>query len=452
MLDPGGYSGTDWSTAEVIDMWLAISNQDTTSHWEVVEGWRKSSQLTDQHLQAVKNYRKNLIDAWPPEKSAASAAYVKRLDDLIDHLQQTFDAATANLDAFRSATLAIGDARTNLGKIVDEYYTNEAALRTFNESKSQRTPGQGNYKLPEPKPPVPDGRQEQLASQARSIMYGLGHELTTAQTQIVDPEAYDPTYGMGDDKRQYGGTTYSAPGIPEVVPFDPHTSSASISGGTASHMSPTHADSPTTGPPSTSPGSIRQPGLILGGMDPHAVVAPSGIPYPLPTPITGRLSMPNVITPPPPFAPDFVGLPSTAPTSLGPGRSLFGNGFGGPGAGRSSSVQAMPPGGVIGGQPGVGLGQPGTGGRAMQRISPAGGLLNAAGSPPARTGAGSRVASAYGQPSGTAQGRNISRHDKPDDSTQWDPDNPWKIAEGVDPVVFAARDPRIDPGPAIGLN
>ncbi len=71
MLDSGGYSGTDWSTTEVIDMWLAICNQDTTPHWQVVAGWRKSYELTAEHLSAVKSYRANLAQAWPPEKNAA---------------------------------------------------------------------------------------------------------------------------------------------------------------------------------------------------------------------------------------------------------------------------------------------------------------------------------------------------------------------------------------------
>ena len=109
MLDAGGgggYGGTNWSSASVMDMWLAVGNQETTPHWESLTGWRKSYELTQQHMTAVKNYRENLATAWPPEKSAASAAYIRRLDDLIEHLQHTYDAAVANYGAFSSATLA----------------------------------------------------------------------------------------------------------------------------------------------------------------------------------------------------------------------------------------------------------------------------------------------------------------------------------------------------------
>jgi hypothetical protein len=40
-----------------------------------------------------------------------------------------------------------------------------------------------------------------------------------------------------------------------------------------------------------------------------------------------------------------------------------------------------------------------------------------------------------------------------EDHQQWDPDNPWLIYEGVEPVVLPPNDPGpIDPGPAIGRN
>ena len=86
MLDPGGGSGnggTNWYGRSVPDMWTAMANQQTDNHWTLLTGWRKSYELTLQHMTAVRNYRENLAAAWPPEKSAASAAYLQRLDDLL---------------------------------------------------------------------------------------------------------------------------------------------------------------------------------------------------------------------------------------------------------------------------------------------------------------------------------------------------------------------------------
>jgi len=85
MLDPSGGSGnggTNWYGRSVPDMWTAMANQQTDNHWTLLTGWRKSYELTLQHMSAVRNYRDNLAAAWPPERSAASAAYLQRLDDL----------------------------------------------------------------------------------------------------------------------------------------------------------------------------------------------------------------------------------------------------------------------------------------------------------------------------------------------------------------------------------
>jgi len=81
-------------------MWEFVANQDTTAHYERLTGWRKSYELILEHMAHVQNYRENLAAAWPPEKSPASAAYIAQLDDLLENLQQTYDAAIANHTAF----------------------------------------------------------------------------------------------------------------------------------------------------------------------------------------------------------------------------------------------------------------------------------------------------------------------------------------------------------------
>jgi hypothetical protein len=191
MLDAGGgggYAGTNWSSMSVIDMWLAVGNQETTPHWDLLTGWRRSFELTLQHMAQVKGYRENLAAAWPPERSPASAAYIARLDELIAHLQGTYDAAVANHSAFSSATLALSSARTDLERVVNEYLANEGKLTAF-ESEQAKTNSGGLMRRAEVKPPVADGRQLQLESQARTIMYGLSSELSQARTSATTKRA-----------------------------------------------------------------------------------------------------------------------------------------------------------------------------------------------------------------------------------------------------------------------
>src|SRR4051794_29140071 len=110
----GGYGGTNWNSTDVRYMWAMIANQETDSHYDVVEGWRKTADLTSTHIGQVTAYRDNLASVWPPTKSAASAAYIERLNSLIADLQATHDAASANYTAFSTVTLTLSLARTKL--------------------------------------------------------------------------------------------------------------------------------------------------------------------------------------------------------------------------------------------------------------------------------------------------------------------------------------------------
>jgi hypothetical protein len=49
-----------------------------------------------------------------------------------------------------------------------------------------------------------------------------------------------------------------------------------------------------------------------------------------------------------------------------------------------------------------------------------------------------------------APGRSGRRERGEDDQMAFDPDNPWEVAEGVDPVIAPSQDnPRHDPGPNV---
>ena len=439
----GGYGGTDWMAMDVIQMWQAIQNQDTTAHYQLLDGWRKSYELTLEHLGQVQNYRQNLAEAWPPEKSAASAAYLQRLDELIANLQSTYDAAVATHHAFASATLAISLSRNDVEKIYTEYTSNQTKLEEF---KNRPYVAAGKSAVPPQKPPVADGRQEQLNNQARSIMYGLSSEIIQARAQITKPPKYDPTPTRGDGGHEGDGTNYVPPPIPPVSTFDPNSSLHSTASSQTQH-STTHAASPGAQPPSTGPNAGRQPGLILGGTQPTPIVPPPPTTV-IGSPPFGGGPLPNVISPTPILPPPPLGsAPIGPPPTAGINKGLVGEGLGRSAPG---GMRAMPPGGVIGGTPGVGLGQPGAGGRGASRVNPVGGVINPSNSE-GRNGVAGRSAAA-GQSMTNLGGRDSSRRNESEDTSHWDPDNPWETAEGVSPVVLPATEQRVDPGPAIGLR
>jgi hypothetical protein len=446
MLDSGGgggYGGTDWSTKTVIEMWQALEGQETTPHYQLLTGWQRSYELTLQHMSQVKNYRDNLATAWPPEKSPASAAYIERLDQLLASLQTTYDAAVANHSAFASATLAISLSRTDVKKIYDEYTGNQQKLDAFN-AKPKPVQYTRVPIIPQ-KPPVEDGRQEQLNNQARSIMFGLSGEIIQARGQITKPPAYKPPGARQDGRDDSETPTYTPPIISPPGTFDSDSGSSNSAPNKTQHFT-AQPNSPVADSPNTPPSISRQPGLVLGGVQPTPPTP--GI---TPPPPGGGGPLPNVITPGPVLPTPPIGVP---PRSLAPGSGGIPKTYPGPGMGRpgmnglpETAIRAMPPGGVIGGSPGVGLGQPMTGGRSTSRVNPVGGVINNA---EGRPGLGGRGA-AVGQPMGNVNGRGSGRRSESDETPHWDPDNPWETAEGVSPVVLPVQEQRVDPGPAIGL-
>jgi len=443
MLDAGsdgGYSGTNWYGMSMIDIWMTVQNQDTTPHWELLAGWRKSYELTLQHMSAVKSYRDNLASAWPPEKSQAAEAYVGRLNQLIDHLQQTYDAAVANHGAFSSATLALSAARRDLEPVVNEYLANTAKIADYEREVASPPPVGEDGIAPPVQNPVAAGRQTELEAKARGIMSGLSSELVTARNQLRRPPEYKGE--QVDDELPSDGSTYVPPPIPLVTPIDPGSGTPSSVNAAPSH-NPVTVSSPST-PSSSAQG--RLPGLVLGGTQPP-VLAPPAAP-PINPPLVGGLSS-TPVTPIAPVAPIKPGLGSTrAPSTPGAGR---------PGAPSGVGARGIPipeggligPNGVIGARPGGGVGQP-PAARLPGNVNPVGGVIAPNQAAAGRTGPGGSRPTA--QPFGTISGQPRSSDGRSETSKQWDPDNPWATEKGVDPVLLPPEEPRIDPGPAIGLS
>jgi hypothetical protein len=430
----GSVGGTDFYSMDVPTMWALVANQDTTAHYQLLSGWQRSYELILQHMAQVQNYRDNLATAWPPEKSPASAAYIAELDGLVANLQKTYDATIANHTAFAGATLSLSLSRNDLKKIYDQYAANQTKLDAFNAAPKPLSSGKAV--APPLKPPVAAGQQEQLNNQARVLMSKLSTDLAQAQTSLTTPPAFDPARFQDVGKKDEPTQTYTPPVIPPVIPTE------SNAGASSSHGS---SISPITVPASSPIAGVRQPGLVLGGIDPLIATSPTPA-TPLPT---GTGPLPNVISqapilPPAPF-------PSGTPTAPGVMRSLPGEGIGRSGisAGPVGGVRAMPAGGVIGGAPGVGPGRPALGrGSSAQRVNPIGGVI---GSSSGDSGSGPRGSSTGGQSLSNLAGR-TGRRGKADESTAWDPDNPWETSEGVAPVVLPVAEQRVNPGPAIGLD
>ncbi len=470
----GGYGGTDWMSKDVRFMWSTIADQETAPHYDVVGGWRKSADLILTHLGQVQMYRDNLASVWPPAKSAASAAYIARLDKLIADLKATHEAASANYTAFATVTLTLTMARNKLKPILDEYEAN-AQLNLDWKAKqdaavAQKPTSPTSTPSPSPgpspvstTPPVSSARQEQLNNQARAIMYDLSSTVLSGHAALKKPELYNPAreFREGSDDQSSNPTPGSGFAVPPVIP--PPGVSAGTGSGSAYSPVPHSTATPVTSIPPPPGSVVATPGSgpVLGGAGTTPVITPptAGPPPPgpstLPTPTSPGI-LPGVIP-----GPGGAG-PATPGSLLPNGAKLPPNGSAKPGIGTGPTGRmTMPSGGVIGANPGSGMvgqipaGTPSSRAGGPVRTNPVGGVIGQQGAlSPARGGSPAvRNAGNQSTPFGSPANRGRSQREDATGSARWDPDNPWVTAEGVDPVVLPPEDQGpIDPGPAIGYS
>ncbi|BEL11352.1 hypothetical protein Q0Z83_095430 [Actinoplanes sichuanensis] len=429
--DPyGGISGTSWAGMSVEAIWGLLKDHNSGPHREMGGAWERSAILLENHLRQVRSYRDRLADAWPPERSKASYAYLERLEQLITSLEETRLAANINKRALISAIDAVDESKTALDRIQKEYAQNQLKLQEF-EKAQQETALATMDPLPTT-PPVPYSRQAELEQQARNTMQSLSAELAAAQTTFIAPMPYSLLSGIdgSPDTIGSGGSGASMPSM--IPPFSPRPMNPSkISKPTVPNSGNNRG---TEAPNGSGPGSSKPSteGPVLGGTKtqppPTTLIPPTtGNPPPTTTPPSNALN-PLTFTP---------GSPSSAPlrpptTNIAPIGTMPPN--------TGARGTSLPPGGMIGGSPNGLIGGSQTGGRtspagssarSTQRINPIGGLI--------------------GQDGTVAGGRKgHSRASEDRNPQHWDPDNPWQTIEGIDPVLLPSEEQRINPGPTIG--
>jgi hypothetical protein len=483
-----GGSSTDWAGMSIEMMRTLIKNPNIEAHYQLLTGWQRSYELVSDHMTQVISYRDNLMAAWPPKKGSAAAAYRDRLDDLIANLNATYEASLANHDAFASATLSISLAQHDFDEIWQEHEANKAKLAEYQTDLAMSSAATFDTT-----PPVTAMQQESVRQKAIALMSGVSSDLAQAQAHIVRPSPYLGGTGSGDTTKPFDGSTYSAPLVPPITPTFTDGSSPGIGSTRPSEMflpGPAHTGVTVLNPGQPGVGS-KQPGLILGGTAPPVASPPSTAVLPSSSPpLGGDASGPDTNLTSPSGTNPF--LPNPNASTLPPGKSAIrgvdGKRIDQPGTKTRGGLRTMPPGGLIGGTPPAGPSQPGSGRPSTRRINPIGGVIGEgetngrAGSrglgqyssefltggrltqsPTPSTGRAGRRAvpggqfnsargrgaisqHSYGQSSGRKRGSNDS------ENSRWDPEDPWRTAEGVDPVLKPPPEQRIDPGPAIGLS
>lgn len=440
---------SDYSGYDIKQLWQMVvaAKQGLQPSYDQVAALNKAHQMLTGHAQSLEAARDQLAAKWPPEANAAAAAYLTELDRLIAAAKDTALSCAINVFHINTVSDAIIHAYETLGPLHDEYVRNEGVLTQYDADVSafgegaSLVPGSSTITKGAAKlftsPPVEGGRQNELTQHARQEMISLSEAAYDGANYIKPPAPYEPPIvGSSYDEPSFslpgGGSTNGSSGT-AILP--PTIDSATYKRYERDGAAPNHTGHMTGQ-------------LSTGGSGPnlaeHTPIPVQPTQSPIPSiglgPAAGRLSRvdgPFTLLPggTPGIGSIPIGIRTPAAKPFGtlgaPRGSVIGTVPGNTDVARATPLRVSPPGGIIGQQVGPG-------GRGGVRASAIGSKIAD------RNGAWTAGAQTHGRRSG-----------KPRSNEQeWDPDNPWDVDEGVDPVILPDAPPgRVDPGPGIiGLD
>lgn len=435
---------TNWAAFNTPRLWSMVEHEDSPEAWAQVTAWGRIADSVAEQRVALTRARYGLTAAWPPEHSEASRTFLAQLDTLLARMQAAQEDASTTLAALANILQALRRAKREI----------EPLWREYEKRRDDAVPAWWDH------------AEDELDRQAQAYMIAAERTVEEYVPLIKVPVPYQmrPPQGRGDsDRGEPGGPADFGPSgsgpTTSRVPV-PHDPPPPIPGHDPTIPDRYHPDGPVVlnppqgpdapgrdvpgpevpgpdGPGSPTAPPTRGPDLTefapppsppVSGASPHPPVAPA--PVGQPPGLTGGL------TGGPGFLPVTGGLPPVGglPQAGGGGLRPFAGG----------ARAALPSGAVIGGAvPMGGVGAPGA--RPAGKPTPPAWLPGSLGqSGPARTGGATAPGGMAGMPGAVRRGRSD------DDRLQFDPDNPWAVTDGVDPVIEPSqRHPRHDPGPGV---
>jgi hypothetical protein len=395
---------TSWSSFNTPRIWAMVANEDDPESWRQVAALGSMAGLLKDQRQRLELARDTLVQAWPPERNKAAAAFVDLIDDLLFNMAENKRVADANAGALSRVLEALRQAKTEIEPLYQAYLK----------------------KSDDWVPAWWDGAEDELDEKAREQMRGVDSIVARPESAIVAPDIYEfKPRTLVDDPIGGSGGPGSGSG---VTPF-----AAGGAGGGKADISVPHD------PPPPLPNSVS----TAGQGPPLASTL---------TPGSSGPSLAGVITPPPIGPPPIAAVPIAPPSAPGPAfvPSTPGLVIGGPGGG----IGQPAPGGGRRGLPESIAGRPlGRGSGPATKPATPSWLPPASGQAPARGAAGqvrrggpaSNSLMPASQPPGTRR-----RGEGSGDHPKLDPDNRWVTDQGVAPVIEPSRvRHRHDPGPGV---
>jgi hypothetical protein len=411
-------------------LWTMVEADDGSAAAYHLNTWERQITLLSEQSKRLKDLRADLVSRWPPEQSDASFAFVSRVTEMINAMDQTVDDSVRVRTGLKQVADALEGARKQLAPLLAEYHDKASAWHSVTHGVFPELPVSlisGVGVIPGADEYVLQAHQRKLDEQAREIMRRADQIVTEAQeplsTQMVSygrygtaGEEYHGLSSGGNRALNIGGRGSRFLGPSEVRQFVP----------------PPRFDPPLPAPIDLGP--------VLAATDPPANVGPgkAGVrPIPLVPEDAGRFAAGQIPASNP---------PTEAMRQLPPDRSV------------------LRPGGVIDGRNPAFEPRPGTSPAGFPGIiggmagrSPLGGSRSGVNSSerPGRSvslpgrvieGGSSTTTGMTGGWRDRQYEEYVKRRQVP---TAADPDNPWAVAEGIAPVIEPPPERRHDVGPGV---
>ncbi|WP_030442508.1 hypothetical protein [Actinoplanes subtropicus] len=454
---------TNWGAFNTPRLWSMVEHENDEQGRQQVTAWRTLAGSVRSQQEALKTAKADLVAAWPPDQNASSAAFVQELDVLIGRLDSASADADATASGLDNIISAIQTAKTKLQPLWEQYKDKSTDL-------------------------VPhwwDKAEDGIDSQARSVMIEAERAVEDSVSLLKVPDPYQLKIDNKVEKKPPAGSSSGSSGSASRGGIDvsvPHDPPPPMPGHEATV--PDGNQGGNTGG-STGAGSAGGGGSVGDGDGPGlaGVITPSTPPGApggggsIPLPTGGGGGLPTGGAPINPVVPGLLPTGGGAPISPGGGVRP---------ARLSSGVIGEP--GVGGGRGGLGPlgatgGRGGAGGKSrISRTGTIGGIEGASeggrGVRGGLTGIPEEGLGAAGGRRGSTSGRS-GRQPRPswlsedeigpdrkrgmtgmpgrggrrgqnEGELAFDPDNPWEVAEGVEPVIAPSTDnPWHDPGPNV---
>ncbi|MFI5908691.1 hypothetical protein [Dactylosporangium sp. NPDC051541] len=129
------------------DLWKILKDEDPESGFTHVNTLNRLRTALEQQRNDLRTHRDRLTEGWPPDRSEAAAAFVDRINDMIDVMTQTAGAANRMCIGVDEAFAAVRDARRQLESLMAKYSREPGPGLVVSNAKNAEQDQQGRAVL-----------------------------------------------------------------------------------------------------------------------------------------------------------------------------------------------------------------------------------------------------------------------------------------------------------------